>query len=527
MSKNLTDKPRPKKKPKKLINIIFSQKTTIIFLMALQLVLIFITFAVLSETYRYVQIVLSIIAVILAIHIINTPENPAFKIAWIVPMLIVPVFTAVLYIMMSNQPTATIVKRLYAEKCNDTRSYLRSNKTVMNQIKKEDRKLYKLSHYVECSGGYPLCENTQVEYFPLGENKFEAMVRELKKARKFIFMEYFIIDDGLMWQTIVDILLQKVSEGVEVRLIYDGMGSQFTLPFRYKKKMAEKGVKCLVFNPFRPMLSTIQNNRDHRKILVIDGNVAFNGGINIADEYINEVDRFGHWKDNAVMLKGEGVWNFTMMFLQMWDVISGENTQYDNYRPDKKNLPSPTECKGYVIPFSDSPLDDENVGELVYMDIINNARDYLYITTPYLIPDNEMLTALKYAAKSGVDVRIITPHHPDKWYVHCITKSFYKELLENGVKIYEYTPGFIHAKTFLSDDKTAVVGTINMDFRSLYLHFECATYMHETPCIKDIKADLDNLFDNVCKEVTLYEATHRNIFSRIYSAVLKMLAPLL
>ena len=527
MNEKLTDKPKSKKKPKKLLNIIFSQKTTIILLMILQLLIIFVTFAVLSETYRYVQIVLSIIAVILAIHIINTPENPAFKIAWIVPMLIFPVFTAVLYIMVSNQYGVTKVKRKYAEKCNETKPYLKSNKTLMHNIKKEKRDLYKLANYIENSGGYPLCEDTQVEYFPLGENKFEAMVRELKKAKKFIFMEYFIIDDGIMWQTIVDILLQKVSEGVEVRLIYDGMGSQFTLPFRYKKKMAEKGIKCLVFNPFRPLLSTIQNNRDHRKILVIDGNVAFNGGINIADEYINEVDRFGHWKDNAVMLKGEGVWNFTMMFLQMWDVISGKISRYDDYRPDKKQLPSSDDCKGYVIPFSDSPLDDENVGELVYMDIINNAKDYLYITTPYLIPDNEMLTALKFAAKSGVDVRIITPHHPDKWYVHCITKSFYKELMDGGVKIYEYTPGFIHAKTFLSDDNTAVVGTINMDYRSLYLHFECATYMRETPCIKDIKADFDDLFENKCKEVTMYEVNHRNIFGRIYSSLLKMMAPLL
>lgn len=196
---------------------------------------------------------------------------------------------------------------------------------------------------------------------------------------------------------------------MEVRLLYDGMGSQFTLPFRYKKKLTDQGVKCLVFNPFRPMLSTIQNNRDHRKILVVDGNVAFNGGVNIADEYINRKERFGHWKDTAVMLKGDGVWNFTMMFLQMWEVISGDKTEYNMYRPTVKNVVS----NGYVIPYGDSPLDDENVGELVYMDMINNAKDYIYISTPYLIPDNEMLTVLGYAAKSGVDVRIITPEIPD------------------------------------------------------------------------------------------------------------------
>ena len=203
-----------------------------------------------------------------------------------------------------------------------------------------------------------------------------------------------------MWREIVKILLEKAKAGVEVRLLYDGMGSQFTLPFRYKKKLTDQGVKCLVFNPFRPMLSTIQNNRDHRKILVVDGNVAFNGGVNIADEYINRKERFGHWKDTAVMLKGDGVWNFTMMFLQMWEVISGDKTEYNMYRPTVKNVVN----NGYVIPYGDSPLDDENVGELVYMDMINNAKDYIYISTPYLIPDNEMLTVLGYAAKSGVDV---------------------------------------------------------------------------------------------------------------------------
>lgn len=229
---------------------------------------------------------------------------------------------------------------------------------------------------------------------------------------------------------------------MEVRLLYDGMGSQFTLPFRYKKKLTEQGVKCLVFNPFRPMLSTIQNNRDHRKILVIDGNVAFNGGVNIADEYINRKERFGHWKDTAVMLKGDGVWNFTMMFLQMWEVISGDKTEYNMYRPTVKNVVN----NGYVIPYGDSPLDDENVGELVYMDMINNAKDYIYISTPYLVPDNEMLTVLGYAAKSGVDVRIITPEIPDKWYVSVITRSFYRDLETLGVKVYEYKGGFNHAK---------------------------------------------------------------------------------
>lgn len=398
-----------KKKPKKLINMIFSQKTTIILLLALQLIFIFIIFQSFAVHYAYLHIVFSTVAIVLAIYILNSSENPAYKLAWIVPLVIVPIFTVVLYILLKNQFSTRKVRNLYAKKSANTRPFLKTNEQIMSYLHESEPDFYKLANYVDKSGGYPVCGNTEVTYFPLGEDKYKAMLEELQKAQEFIFMEYFIIDDGEMWREIVKILLEKAKAGVEVRLLYDGMGSQFTLPFRYKKKLTEQGVKCLVFNPFRPMLSTIQNNRDHRKILVIDGNVAFNGGVNIADEYINRKERFGHWKDTAVMLKGDGVWNFTMMFLQMWEVISGDKTEYNMYRPTVKNVVN----NGYVIPYGDSPLDDENVGELVYMDMINNAKDYIYISTPYLVPDNEMLTVLGYAAKSGVDVRIITPEIPD------------------------------------------------------------------------------------------------------------------
>lgn len=512
-----------KKKPKKLINMIFSQKTTIILLLALQLIFIFIIFQSFAVHYAYLHIVFSTVAIVLAIYILNSSENPAYKLAWIVPLVIVPIFTVVLYILLKNQFSTRKVRNLYAKKSANTRPFLKTNEQIMSYLHESDPDFYKLANYVDKSGGYPVCGNTEVTYFPLGEDKYKAMLEELQKAQEFIFMEYFIIDDGEMWREIVKILLEKAKAGVEVRLLYDGMGSQFTLPFRYKKKLTEQGVKCLVFNPFRPMLSTIQNNRDHRKILVIDGNVAFNGGVNIADEYINRKERFGHWKDTAVMLKGDGVWNFTMMFLQMWEVISGDKTEYNMYRPTVKNVVN----NGYVIPYGDSPLDDENVGELVYMDMINNAKDYIYISTPYLIPDNEMLTALGYAAKSGVDVRIITPEIPDKWYVSVITRSFYRDLETLGVKVYEYKGGFNHAKMFLSDDKSAVVGTINLDYRSLYLHFECATYMYKTSCIKDIKADFDDMFENHCHRITHDDINNRSFWSRFMSVILRTIAPLL
>ena len=367
-----------KKKPKKLINMIFSQKTTIILLLALQLIFIFIIFQSFAVHYAYLHIVFSTVAIVLAIYILNSSENPAYKLAWIVPLVIVPIFTVVLYILLKNQFSTRKVRNLYAKKSANTRPFLKTNEQIMSYLHESEPDFYKLANYVDKSGGYPVCGNTEVTYFPLGEDKYKAMLEELQKAQEFIFMEYFIIDDGEMWREIVKILLEKAKGGVEVRLLYYCMGSQLTLPFRYKNKLTEQGVKCLVFNPFRPMLSTIQNNRDHRKILVIDGNVAFNGGVNIADEYINRKERFFHWKDTAVMLKGDGVWNFTMMFLQMWEVISGDKTEYNMYRPTVKNVVN----NGYVIPYGDSPLDDENVGELVYMDMINNAKDYIYISTP-------------------------------------------------------------------------------------------------------------------------------------------------
>ena len=512
-----------KKKPKKLINIIFSQRTTIILMLLLQFVFIFVTFQTLYNQYPYLHIAFSTVAAVLAVYILNTNENPAYKLAWLIPLIAVPLFTTVLYVILKNQFQTRPVRKLYEKRWKTARENLRTDDDLMEEIREHNPRKHKLASYVDKYGGFPACKNTDVTYFPLGEDKFEAMLRELKKAEKFIFMEYFIIDDGEMWQEIVEILLEKVSQGVEIRLLYDGMGSQFTLPFRYKKKLSEKGVQCRVFNPFRPFLSTIQNNRDHRKILVIDGKVAFSGGINIADEYINRIDRFGHWKDTAVMLRGDGVWNFTVMFLHMWDVVSNTEDDYEKYKVDCPAY----NAKGFVIPYGDSPLDTENVGELVYMDMINDAKDYVYISTPYLIPDNEMLTTLDFAAKSGVDVRIITPEIPDKRYVSCITRSYHKDLLAMGVRVYEYKGGFNHAKQCLCDDKSAVVGTINFDYRSFYLHFECATFMHESDCIKDIRADFDDLFENKCKEITADDINSRSPIEKFMAVILRTIAPLL
>lgn len=327
-----------------------------------------------------------------------------------------------------------------------------------------------------------------------------------------------------MWNNILEILKQKAAQGVLVRLIYDDMGCFLTLPKDYPAQLRKCGIQCVVFNPFRPLLSAKQNNRDHRKIAVIDGKVAFTGGINLADEYINAIEKHGHWKDAAIMLEGRAAWSFTLIFLQMWELCTHTGESYADYYPWKKQ-DCPITASGFVQPYADSPMDTEHVGEHVYLQILNNAKEYVYINTPYLIVDDSMLSALCLAAKSGVDVRIVTPHRWDKWLVHMTTRSYYRELIKSGVKIYEYTCGFIHSKTFVSDDRTATVGTTNLDFRSLYLHFECGTLLFDNTAVIEVKEDFLNTL-TICQQVSKKDCK-TNIVTRLFQNILRLFAPLM
>jgi len=326
-----------------------------------------------------------------------------------------------------------------------------------------------------------------------------------------------------MWNTILNILVRKARQGVDVRVMYDGTNTFANLPATYPKYLRRLGIKCKVFAPLRPFLSTHYNNRDHRKILVIDGHTAITGGVNLADEYINYIDRFGHWKDTAVMMKGEAARNFVLMFLQLWN-SRDKNADYDSFL----NVPSTTShtANGYVIPYGDSPTDNENVGEAVYLHLLNHAKDYIYITTPYLILDHDLILALRFAAKRGVDVRVVVPSRSDHWYVTPLAKTHYHELCDAGVKVYEYTPGFIHAKMFLCDDSEAVVGTINLDYRSLYWHFECATYLHKVEAIQDIKTDFYDIFDK-SKLIMHQDLKNISYTDKILGALFKVIAPLM
>ncbi|MEN8076214.1 cardiolipin synthase [Clostridioides difficile] len=503
--------------------VIYGRILMIIALLSIQITILGLAFMWLSEDLPYVYGGFTILTAILVIYILNKNENPSFKLAWMVLLVISPVFGALFYLFVKFQLESKLINYKLLKIIDETQTHLSQDEEVINELEEVDMQVANLAKYMVNIGGYPIYKNTDIKYFSLGEEKFEEMKKQIKKAEKFIFMEYFIVEESYMWNSILELLEDKVKEGVEVRFMYDGMCSLSLLPYDYPEFIKNKGIKCKMFSPIKPVLSTAQNNRDHRKILVIDGKIAFNGGINLGDEYINRIERFGHWKDTAVMLKGDAVKSFTLMFLQMWNINERNHDDFEKYisvAREEQNV------KGYVMPYGDSPLDNENVGENVYLDILATAKKYVHIMTPYLIIDNEMMTALTYAAKRGIDVKLILPSIPDKKSAFMLARTYYPELIQAGVKIYEYTPGFVHAKVFTSDDKKAVVGTINLDFRSLYLHFECATFFYNVPTISSIEEDFQ-LTLTKCKQITMDDYNKLGIFYKIGGGFLKLIAPLM
>ena len=508
---------------KKILRFITQRVVITALLIVLQALLLFGFIWKLDNYFVYFYAGSVLLSLLITLGIINSKSNPAYKIAWLIPILLFPVFGGLIYLLFGSDRTGRYLRKklqgIGTEMDNVIGEAYRRSGAEQLPPDAANQSRY-ISHCAYC----PPYQNTTTEYLPLGEVKFERMVEELKKAKHYIFLEYFIIQEGKMWNTILDILRQKAAEGVDVRVIYDDMGCIMILPTGYDRTLEQMGIKCRIFNPFVPILSSRFNTRDHRKICVIDGNVGFTGGINLADEYINAYEKHGHWKDTSILLKGEAVFNLTVMFLSMWDYLDGTTgkTDYSRYYPTVWD----ENAKGYVQPFADNPLDDEAVGETVYLNLINKAKRYVYITTPYLILSTEMLTALTSAAKCGVDVRIITPHVPDKWYVHAVSRSHYQPLIEAGVKIYEYTPGFIHAKTFVVDDDYAVVGTINLDYRSLYLHFECAVWMYQTPSVAQVRDDFFKT-QQISQEITLEECRSLSFPRRLGRSVLRVFAPLM
>lgn len=510
---------------KKLKKLAFSRVFIVGLLIAVQFVIILLAALEFTKYFVFYYIVFFLLGIVYVLRVIHTNQNMAYKLAWIVVILLFPAFGVTVYeIFCGNRLSGKSLAKM--QFMNTVTKSALDERNLLPELRHDDPEAWKQTEYITNAALYPPYRDNRTVYYPSGEELFEPMLAELEKAEKYIFLEYFIVEDGVMWGKIHEILRRKASAGVDVRLIYDDIGCIMTLKRDFAEQMERDGIRCRVFHRFIPVLSARQNNRDHRKICVIDGITAFTGGINLADEYINRKERFGYWKDNAVLVQGEAAWSFTVMFLTMWDYLCGtapeKRGDYTCFRPDSNTY---TNCtgEGVVQPYTDSPLDDEAVGENVYLNILAAAKDYVWITTPYLIIDEQMEKALCTAVKSGIDVRIITPGIPDKKIINETTKSYYPNLIANGVKIYEYTPGFVHAKTFLCDDKYATVGSVNLDYRSLYLHFECGVWMKDTECISDIKRDFEEMF----RQSSLAGEQKNSLVRRLFRGVLELLAPLL
>ena len=509
----------------KLFKLLFSRIGITIVIIALEIVYFVSLLEWLNPYIGWVSIVLQVVSVLIVLWIINISKHLSADMMWIVLIFLFPVPGTIVYLMLSavgKYPSRTY-RNIMAE-TQKGQSLYDIDDDVLEEASAFAGPYSGQLNYIAKGAGFPIYRNEGFDYYSCGEDGYPVMLDELRKAKDFIFIEYFIIERGQLWNGMLNILKDKAAEGVDVRVMYDDFGSISTLPYRYAEDLEKEGIKTIHFNRVNPFLNGIQNHRDHRKILVVDGKVAFTGGINLADEYINVKERFGYWKDNCVRVKGEAVWSFTLMFLTMWNALRKEDEDFSSFRAD--NIPVIDHAEdGWIAPYGETPLDDVNVGQNIYENILNQAKDYCYIFTPYLIIDTDMINALIMAAKRGVDIRIVTPGIPDKKIVFNITRSFYRQLIGGGVKIYEYTPGFIHAKVFVCDDRIATVGTLNLDYRSLYLHFENGVYLTGASAVHDIKEDAIKTL-NESHMVTWEESRHNLLHTLLY-CVIRIFAPLL
>lgn len=506
---------------KQFIRLLFGRLTLITAAILLQVALL--SYFILAFQNPYTYIAFYILGILVTLHILTKNTMPDNKIPWIILVLAAPTFGAIAYFMFSSNVISNRQKRLFRKINTEIEKYLRKN-NFEKAFPIELKEYLGQSKYLNSACGKPASINTATKYYASGTDFFKDLIIELKAAEKFIFIEYFIIQLGDMWSQILEILKQKVSEGVEVRVIYDDIGCISKLPIFYCRKLKKMGIKCVKFNRFLPIVSAVHNNRDHRKITVIDGKTGFTGGINLADEYINNKKRFGYWKDSAIKLKGESVKNLTLMFLQVYCVQKKKMEDFSPYILENYESFHGT---GITQVFDDGPkpIYNDYVGLNAYLNIINQARDYLYITTPYIVIDHALKNALIAAAKRGVDVRIITPSKADKRTIFYITKSNYKPLINAGIEIYEYSPGFMHAKNILSDDNVGIVGTINLDYRSLVHHYECGVWMCKAQALKELKEDFLETFKK-CRIIDKKSA-NLNILQRLLCSLLSAFTPLL
>lgn len=491
----------------------------------LQLLWLFILVFKLSEYYLPIAFAFNMVSLAAALWIVGREGSFAIKMAWIVPILVFPLFGGIIFLISGGKGPRRKLKKALDKSFENVMPYIEPSAILEGEVRPEDEYIKGQCHYL-ASYGFPLYQNTVADYDADGRSAWERMLADLKTAERFIFMEYFIIRPGVMWNAVLDILKEKAAAGVEVRVMYDDLGTISYLPRKYAAELEAFGIKCHAFNRYRPVYSVVMDHRDHRKILVIDGHIAYTGGINFADEYIGEEVRFGDWKDNSIRLRGEGVRSMTLMFLHMWNAARPTDTAESiaAYMPRPEDVEGIT-CDGVVQPYGDSPVDSEPLAENVYLNIINQAVKYCYIFSPYVVIDETMMRAICLAARRGVDVRLVVPAIPDKKMVYHLTLSYLPEMMENGVRVYKYTPGFVHTKSFVADDRNAVVGSINTDYRSLYHHFENACLFVDHPVVFDVKADFEQTFP-VCEE--LEPRPHRApLLYNVYLSILRLFAPLL
>ncbi|MBR2967442.1 MAG: cardiolipin synthase [Clostridia bacterium] len=508
----------------KILKKLFSRSAIVIFFILVQLAISVYIAAVLSQNYFYIRVAFTVLGIAAIIAVVNRDMSASYKVPWLVLLFIFPIAGVILYALLGNPRLTKKMHRRQKQIADATKEYCVQDQAALAELERENSLAAGQAKYLWASAGAPLYNDTDTQYFSSGEDAFVALKQKLNAAKKFIFLEYFIIEKGKMWSEILEILQNKASQGVEVKIIYDDLGCAGVLGRNYCSFLAQKGIECVRFNRLTFMVTAMHNNRDHRKITVVDGEVAFVGGFNIADEYINLKDRLGYWKDSAVMLSGCAAQSLTLMFLRQYMGV-GRDLNVSEYIGEHIS-DGASKRQGYVLPFGDGPApsDPSYIGEEAYLNIINQAKRYLYITTPYLIVDYHVTKALIMAAKRGVDVRIITPGVPDKKLVFVMTKSSYAKLIRGGVKIYEFTPGFIHAKNFLCDDEIAVIGSINLDYRSLVHHFECGVWMYKTEAVTQMREDFDNTIYN-CTQIQGDKTLkwHQKIFATVF----RIFAPLM
>ena len=491
-----------------------------------QVIWLYLSISKLRDHSAWISGAISLLALLLVLYIYGRHINSAMKMPWIMLILTFPFLGVFLYLMIGNHNVNRRMRERYEKLDRQLLPLLPANDGILAQLKERDEGVAGQFRYVQRFAKYPVYRNTDVVFYPDSSDGYAAQLEELAKAERFIFMEYHAIEDSTAFAPLHKILKERAAAGVEVRIFYDYVGSMGFINNSFARKLEAEGIHCRVFNPVMPVLNVFMNNRDHRKITVIDGKVGFVGGYNLADEYFHITQPYGYWMDTGVKLTGDAVRSLTVTFLENWNAIRNrdkDDADFETYLPDVEYTARES---GFVQPYADSPLDNEQVGENVYINVLRNARRYAYFVTPYLIITDEMNHAFAMAAKSGVDVRIITPGIPDKKVVYNVTRSYYAGLVKNGVRIYEYTPGFCHAKQCVSDDKVATCGTINLDFRSLYHHFENGVLMYDCEAVGKIKDQFDALFPQ-CREVTEEYRTGRSSFLRLRQLILRLFAPLM